>query len=92
MVRRILELYVAGDNIHSRRAKDNLDDIVGLLGEMVSVEVIDVIKAPAAAFARRIFATPALIAISDEQTTLIIGDLSDRAAVLHKLGVSPGKV
>ena len=82
---RVLELYVAGDTLNSRRARENLDVIVQQLDEPTAVTVVDVVKSPKEALARRIFATPSLISINGGQKVLIIGDLADREAVLQRL-------
>ena len=80
-----LELYIAGDNINSRRAVANLDAVVKLLGNSVKVTIIDVLKEPKTAFIRRIFVTPSLIYLVGERQTLVIGDLSDIDGVSQRL-------
>ncbi|MGJ7558652.1 circadian clock KaiB family protein [Variovorax sp. RB2P76] len=84
---RQLELYVAGDTLPSNQARGNLEEIVRQLEGPTTVTVIDVQKDAKAAFARRIFATPSLVCIHDEQKVLIIGNLSDREGVIQRLSV-----
>ncbi|MBB3930925.1 hypothetical protein GGR25_001964 [Kaistia hirudinis] len=86
--RHILELYVAGDNLSSRRAIDNLDEIVSRLASRPDdVVVVDVRRDPKAAFSRQIFATPSLVSIRAGRRILIVGDLSDRDAVVERLSL-----
>ncbi|SHG59439.1 KaiB domain-containing protein [Kaistia soli DSM 19436] len=80
-----LELYVAGDSLNSRRAATNLAEIVRRLDSQATVTVVDVLKDKGAAFARRIFVTPSLIASIKGREHLIIGDLSDVDAVVQSL-------
>lgn len=80
-----LELYIAGDNINSRRAVANLDEVVKRLGNSVKVVIIDVLKEPKIAFTRRIFVTPSLIYTVGDRQTLVLGDLSDVDRVSQRL-------
>ena len=80
-----LDLYVAGDNLNSRRAASNLAEIVRRLALPATVTVVDVLNDKAAAFARRIFVTPSLISTINGREYLIIGDLSDVDAVVERL-------
>ena len=82
-----LELYVAGDNLSSRRAVANLDEVVKRLGTRTKVTIVDVLKEPRIAFTRRIFVTPSLIYGVGGRESLIIGDLSDLDSVLQKLKI-----
>lgn len=84
-----LDLYVAGDTLHSRRAIDNLRQIAARLGRTVDIRIIDVMQEPKAAFARGIFATPSLLIGNGQHGRLVIGDLSDHAAVLASLAPWP---
>lgn len=79
------ELYVAGDNLNSRRAVANLDDLIQRLGINAKVTIVDVLKEPRIAFTRRIFVTPSLIHVMGGRQSLIIGDLSDLDSVVQKL-------
>lgn len=86
--RHILELYVAGDNVSSRRAIDNLNEIISHMAiRPDEVVVIDVRRDPEAARSREIFATPSLISIRAGRRLLIAGDLSDRDAVVQRLSL-----
>lgn len=85
--RRVIELYLAGDNLSSRRARSNLEAIVSRLDGPTEVRIIDVLVDPKAAFARQIFATPSLVSIQGGRKTLVVGDLSDRDAVVQRLSL-----
>ena len=80
-----LELYIAGDNLYSRRARANLEALLPALGRPATVRVIDVLADPRAALARRIFATPCLVVVAGDRSQMVIGDLNDRAAVCELL-------
>ncbi|MBD0416988.1 circadian clock KaiB family protein [Oryzicola mucosus] len=80
-----LELYVAGDNLNSRRAVANLDEVVRRLDVKTKVLIVDVLKEPKTAFTRRIFVTPSLIYTVGGRQNLVVGDLSDVNGVLEKL-------
>jgi circadian clock protein KaiB len=78
-----LKLYVAGTSSRSRRAVRNLEELCdGELGGLVTVDIVDVLGQPALAEAARIFATPTLVKESPGPQRRIIGDLSERDAVL----------
>lgn len=80
-----VELYIAGDTLHSRCALENLKVISDKLGVPLEVTVFDVLKDPKSAFQQGIFATPSLIVIEEGKRSLIIGDLSDHQSVLKRL-------
>ncbi|MFK7889898.1 MAG: circadian clock KaiB family protein [Granulosicoccus sp.] len=84
-----LKLYIAGQSVRSDAAVINLKR---LLQERVSVDyvlnVIDVIDEPAQAEEDSILATPTLIKSSPAPVRRIIGDLSDREALLVGLDLA----
>jgi hypothetical protein len=82
----VLELYLAGDSVTSRRALSNLEAIIAHLDPRPKVTVVDVLGNPKAAFEKRVFATPSLVSTNGDRSILILGDLSDRAVVLERLG------
>lgn len=81
----VLELFVAGDNLLSRRARANIAQLIAELGLDLPLKVVDVLAEPRVALTRRIFATPALVVSTGGRAQMVAGDLSDRAAVLAAL-------
>lgn len=81
-----LKLYIAGQSVRSEAAVRNLKS---LLQERVNSDftltVIDVIADPAQAEEDSILATPTLIKAAPAPVRRIIGDLSDREALLAGL-------
>ena len=72
-----LELFVAGDNMHSRLAQDNVNHVLTKLGLLMTLKVIDVLKCPRVALERQVFVTPALIVTTGNRTQMIIGNFND---------------
>ncbi len=78
-----LRLYVTGATTRSRRAIVNLDGICKeFLAGQYDLEVIDVYQKPTLAKDEQIIAAPTLIKKLPVPIRRIIGDLSDREAVL----------
>ena len=82
-----LRLYVAGDTERSVRAISNLKRITEGLGGRCTTEVVDIHADPKAAVEGRIVATPCLIKATPGPQRAVIGDLSNREAVLLGLGL-----
>ncbi len=84
----LLQLYVAGASPNSARALNNLNAICReFLDGRFHLEVIDVFEDPLRPLADGVLLTPTLLKTSPAPTMQIIGDLSDRAQVLHALGL-----
>lgn len=82
----VLRLYVTGATARSRRAILNLNGICREhLGGRFDLEVIDLHQKPALAKNEQIIAAPTLIKKLPLPMRRIIGDLSDREAVLFGL-------
>lgn len=81
-----LRLYVAGSAPNSAAALRNLQRIRDELGgECCEVEIVDVSQAPGRAREDGILLTPALLCLAPRQA-MVVGNLSDTAAVLAALG------
>ena len=82
----IFRLFVAGDESHSRRARDNFKKICeSCIREPVETEVVDVLQSYQTALENKIFLTPALLMVSPEPAVTIFGDLSDKEEVIKAL-------
>ena len=80
-------LFVAGETPRSRRAIENLREIVETSQQWrCEVEVIDVLAFPERAEEERILATPTLIKAFPLPRRRITGDLSDLGKVLRVIG------
>ena len=79
----VLRLYVTGATARSRRAIMNLDDICRqYLKGHYDLEIVDVFQKPTLAKDEQIVAAPTLIKKLPLPIRRIVGDLSDREAVL----------
>jgi|GEM_PF-837761 len=78
-----LALLVTGDAPRSNRARSHLQEAIRDAGLPVTIaQVIDVLRDPLVAIRFRVFATPALVAVRDDQAAEVLyGDLSDPEAV-----------
>lgn len=78
-----LALLVTGDAPRSNRARSHLQQALQDAGLPSSaVHEIDVLREPLVAIRFRVFATPALVSVRDDQATAVLyGDLSDPEAV-----------
>jgi circadian clock protein KaiB len=86
----VFQLFVAGDETHSRIALDNLKAIcVNHLSGCHEIEVVDVLECAGAALEQSIFVTPALIKLSPAPRAVIYGNLSEKEKVILALGL-PG--
>ena len=79
----VLKLYVTGQTFNSRKAVENLRNILaGELKGAYKLQVIDVLKRPQLAEDEKILATPTLAKVLPAPVRKIVGDLSDREKVL----------
>ncbi|MCG2828237.1 circadian clock KaiB family protein [Methanothermobacter sp. K4] len=83
MVKLHLRLYVLGDNQLSDAA---LMNIRSLVGDEAVVEVIDVGEKPSLARENGVIAIPTLERLKPGPVRRVIGDLSDRNALMEFLG------
>jgi circadian clock protein KaiB len=90
----VFQLFVAGDETHSKVARDNLREICeSHIKGRYTIQIVDVFKAFDAALENGIFLTPALIRVSPRPRIKIFGDLGDTrkvATVLELTGDSNG--
>ena len=86
-----LRLYVAGASARSTRAIQNAKAICDefLVGRY-QLEVIDIFQQPGRAREDQVLAVPILIKRRPGPPVRFIGDLSERAVVLHGLGLGSG--
>ncbi|MCF8369497.1 MAG: circadian clock protein KaiB [Bacteroidales bacterium] len=90
MEKYILKLYVSGKTTQSEEAINNLKDICKHnLHNIYDLHVVDVIETPEIAKKDKILATPTLIKSLPSPIRRIIGDLSDKEAVLLGLNLVP---
>ena len=82
----VFQLFVAGDETHSRMARGNLKRICeSHIEGRCEVQIVDVFKSFDIALENGIFLTPALIKVSPLPRATIFGDLSDTSEVLTAL-------
>jgi circadian clock protein KaiB len=82
-----LWLYVAGETVISRKARENLQRLRESHATAVETVVIDVLSEPALAEKARILATPTLVFDHPTRSKRVIGDLSDIEKVIEFLGL-----
>ena len=81
-------LYIAGDAENSAEAIANLAAICRAhFPDRYEIELVDVFLEPERALADGILMTPTLIKLAPAPVRRIIGTLSQRAPVLHALGL-----
>ena len=87
----LFRLYVADKTPNSARAMANLQSICQehLQGHY-KIEVVDILQEPLRALSEGVLVTPTLVRLSPLPVRKIVGDLSDRAAVLQALGLEGG--
>ena len=84
-----LRLYVAGTNLNSFNAIQNVRQLCGnVLSGKVSLEVIDLYQQPLLAKRDHVIAVPTLIKILPRPRRIFIGDLSDQRRLLLGLGIA----
>ena len=85
-----LRLYVAGTNLNSVRAIENVRELCKSLSPAVcQLEVIDLYQQPGLARRDEVVAAPVLIKQFPLPKRTFIGDLSDAAKVFIGLGIVP---
>lgn len=86
-----LILFTSGDAPRSCRARANLAEALRRFGQDPdTTEEIDLARHPAQTDVYRIFATPALLRISDGASPEVLyGDLSERQTLENFLGLAP---
>lgn len=82
----IFRLFVAGDEQHSRRAKENFKRICDTrLHHPFEIEIVDVLQSYMVALENKIFLTPALVMVSPAPAVTIFGNLGDTEEVIRAL-------
>lgn len=85
----IFRLYIAGQSANSVMAVENLKALCReILPQCHEIEIVDVLRQPEAALRERILVTPTLLRLAPGQLVRIIGNLSEREAVLALLGLT----
>jgi circadian clock protein KaiB len=83
-----LRLFVAGGSPDSAIAIANLEALFPKSeSSHVEIEIVDVRREPARAARDRIMVTPTLLKVSPSPTCRILGNLKNRDALLHVLGI-----
>ena len=83
-----LRLFVAGDSPNSASAIANLKALFPKSETSnVEMEIVDVEREPARAARDGIMVTPTLLKLSPAPRCRILGNLKNRAALLHLLGI-----
>ncbi|MGB9701051.1 MAG: circadian clock KaiB family protein [Thermodesulfobacteriota bacterium] len=86
------QLFVAGDEINSRRTKETLHRLcTKYLPGQHKIEIIDVLKDYKAALENQIFFAPTLVILSPPPQTKIVGALNDPQKILDVLGLARAK-
>lgn len=81
-------LYLAGASPNSLRAKNNLHALCRkYLPDRHQIVIVDIFKDPMRAITDGIYATPTLVRHQPGLVCVIIGDLSNTAAVIAALGL-----
>lgn len=81
-------LYIAGDAPNSVQALTNLQAICQEhLPGRHEIEIVDVVCYPRKALDDGVLLTPTLVKLAPNPVRKIIGNLSDRQAVLHAFGL-----
>ena len=87
----LFRLYVANETPNSARAVANLQSICQKhLPGHCKIEMVDILQEPLRALSEEVLVTPTLVRLSPLPVRKILGDLSDRAAVLLALGLAGG--
>jgi circadian clock protein KaiB len=85
----VFQLFVAGDEPHSKIAMNNLKKICDShIKGHCKVEILDVFKSFNVALENGIYLTPALLKVSPGPRITIFGNLSDMGKVLAALEVT----
>ena len=87
----LFRLYIADKTPNSARALANLQSICReYLRDRYKIEMIDILREPLRTLSEGVLVTPTLIKLSPLPVLKIVGDLSDRTAVLLALGLEGG--
>ncbi|MDM8527014.1 circadian clock KaiB family protein [Anaerolineales bacterium HSG24] len=88
--RYILRLFVAGDELNSRLARQNLEEICHtyLQQQSYEIKVFDILEDIQVAFDNGIIITPMLIASFGQIEVKIMGNLNDTDKVLTALNLN----
>lgn len=82
----IFQLFVTGDEQHSKRAAANLKQICETyLENNYHIEIIDILTSFDCAIENDIFLSPALVKVSPAPRTVIFGNLNDTAKTVASL-------
>jgi circadian clock protein KaiB len=83
-----LRLYVAGGLPNSAQAEKQLRDICALhLDGRCTIEVVDLFAAPQRALDDGVIVTPTLVRVEPAPRQVVVGSLTDRAAVMRVLSL-----
>jgi len=83
-----LELFVVGASVKAQRAEQNLRRMCeAKLPGQYELRITDVLENADAAEAANILATPAVVRRAPLPVRIVVGDLSDRNALAHGLGL-----
>jgi circadian clock protein KaiB len=86
--RLVMRLFVAGQAPNSVQAMANLKAICRqYLDHNYSLEIIDTLEDPFRAMAHGVLITPTLVRVSPKPVTKVVGNLSEKSAVLLALGI-----
>lgn len=84
----VFQLFVAGNERHSRAAEQNLRSLCeAQFPGRHTIEIVNVFEHSGAALEKRIFMTPALVKISPGPQSTIYGTLGEEDKVLASLGL-----
>lgn len=85
----MLRLYIAAGTQASIRASVNLAALCDHQAPgRIDIDVVDILHEPLRAMSEGILVTPTLVRLSPLPVIKIVGDLGDRMAVLHALGLA----
>jgi circadian clock protein KaiB len=83
-----LELFVVGGSVKAQRAEQNLRRVCdSALAGRYELRIIDVLDDAEAAEEANIVATPALVRRAPLPVRMVVGDLSERDALVSGLGL-----
>jgi circadian clock protein KaiB len=84
----VMRLFIAGQAPNSVQAIANLEAMCRqYLDHNHRLEIIDILEDPLRALSDGVLITPTLIKVSPKPATKVVGNLSEKSAVLHALGV-----
>ena len=85
-------LFVAGSSPHSVLAVENLRRLCQEhLPDRHEIEIVDVLRTPGAALENGVFVTPTLVRVALSPAARMIGNLSQRDAVLAAMGLADSR-